>query len=893
MLKNFIFIFFLLYNTINSNNNQLNLLSNYNGFINDGDLYSIFYNIIYYIMGTYDTFLKDLNISEQCNSQLLESFFKDKLSISAKSFPFYKKLFFHSSQKANDLSSYNDCINNKVESFMGYKSNLNFTFLTILIDDNKSLYDILTTNRGFSSYLLGICFIDKCSINDYELIFRKGMEFYNLSKYNNNNNNLNDENNKNFNNTKIKIYLMNDNNNKSNGFIKFLVYLPFIIICIHLLFVTFNAIPIYFYKLILCIFYCKYNQKSSSTRNSKLKNNLIKSKRKKSKHGSKHSKSLENEKKESSNSFTSNDDNIIKSLDLLYNIKNNFTALTELKKQNEITNDGGLSYVNGIKGMAMIFFLFGSVYSALYSSLVTDQNREEFYSHLNNLFFSIYYIGIKFAPKLLLSSSGFSLFYKFICFLDGKVDNEREIIRQKEDSIIGGKEIQDIKNNNVDYSNSNSSYQRIKKESKQNLYDSYMIPIKYIFYFFGMQLHKYILYLLFIFFVLFSLDGIVSIFNENGPMWQFFNQSMVNSAKNIKFIIPLLIGYKSYFIPQICPEKKNILHYFYLVSQEIIYFLISTLIIFIGYKKNLRIDRFFKIVFIFLIIFRIIYYFLTNGLDDKDYFGYHEWGQFYSSILYDYTFYIIGIHYGMINYIIQKGYTVKECKLQNKKYLESSLNILSASKKRNKKYLYIIAIISSLLLLLNSFMQQIIIYIIKLIKSKNLDDNMDLYKRDFISQIIMLFDSDIFVISINALGLCMYIKGDNLINNILCHSLWSIFNRFYFSYILLINPIILYILYNSETKIFFTMANCIFYSSICGIFVYFLTMIIYVTFELPFKKFIRFLIKLNEKGVFKERLSNLEATFSYCHNDNLLDSATASITDYNDEDSDDEDDDEY
>ena len=60
----------------------------------------------------------------------------------------------------------------------------------------------------------------------------------------------------------------------------------------------------------------------------------------------------------------------------------------ELKKQNEITNDGGLSYINGIKGIAMIFYLFGSVYSNLYSSIITEQNNAEFYSHLNNVFFS-------------------------------------------------------------------------------------------------------------------------------------------------------------------------------------------------------------------------------------------------------------------------------------------------------------------------------------------------------------------------------------------------------------------------------------------------------------------------------------------------------------------------
>ena len=140
------------------------------------------------------------------------------------------------------------------------------------------------------------------------------------------------------------------------------------------------------------------------------------------------------------------------------------------------------------------------------------------------------------------------------------------------------------------------------------------------------------------------------------------------------------------------------------------------------------------------------------------------------------------------------------------------------------------------------------------------------------------------------MALSLYIKGDNLINDLLCHSLWSVFNRFYFSYILLINPIILYLLYNAESKIIFNMKNIILYSFICGIFVYLITIIVYITFELPFKKIIRFWFKLSENEAYKERISNIEATYSYCKNDNLLDSATPSITDYNEED---EEEDEY
>ena len=882
MSKLSLILFFLIKNALTIIY-PLNLLLNSRNDISYSHAYDIFRSMITYVIGGDDSFMNNLNLSVQCKERLENSFFQYGMSISVSSFPYYQKMIFQSSRIKNDLSSFSECINNGIEGYIGVEDTQNFTYLTILIDDKKSIYDILTTNKGISSFLIGICFIDNCEIADYEKLIKKALIYLNVTKESNINNDINNSSDKEF---EMKIYKI-DNNLKSEGFIQFLQWLPFTIILIHFIFVIFNSIPIYFYKLIVYVFCCKNNNIIlSSSKNSKLKNNLIKKKSNKKKNSN--IKDSNDERTSTLLNFNSSNDNIIKSLELLYNISNNFSSLIELKKQNEITNDGGLSYINGIKGISMIFLLFGSVYSILYNSLVTEQNTEDFYSQLNNLFFSIFYIGIKYAPKLLLCSSGFSLFFKFLCYLDEKIDKEKILFRQKNDSFISGKEIKDIKNNSSSGISSNS-FQRLKKKGKETYNISNLLSIKYIIQFFCLQFHKYILYILFICLVIFSLNWIVSAFGAYGPMWVFFYQNLIISSQNLKYLIPLLIGYKSYLIPSLFPEKHNILHYFYLVFQEIIYFLVSSIIIFIGYKKNIKIDFFFKILFSFLIIFRIIYYFIYIGLDDKDYFGFNQFGEFYNSMIYNYSFYILGIHYGMINYVIQKGYSVKDCNKQNKKFLISSINLLNPIKKKNKSRLFI-SIICSIFLIINIFIQQIIIYIIRIWKSSDLQRNMEIYKKDFFSQLIMLFDSDIFVLSINTFALCMYLKGDNLFNNILCHSVWSVFNRFYFSYILLINPIILYLLYNIESKIIFNMSNCFLYSFVCGIFVYFITMVVYIIFELPFKKIIRFGFKLREEDSNKERANNIEATYSYCKNGDFLDSATPSITDYNEEE---EDEDEY
>ena len=164
------------------------------------------------------------------------------------------------------------------------------------------------------------------------------------------------------------------------------------------------------------------------------------------------------------------------------------------------------------------------------------------------------------------------------------------------------------------------------------------------------------------------------------------------------------------------------------------------------------------------------------------------------------------------------------------------------------------------------------------------------YKNNIFTQIIMFIDTDIIVFCFNLMALCLYIKGDNKLNNILCHNFWSIFNRFYFSYILLINPIILYIIYYNESKIFFNLSSIFLYCFICGIVVFSISILVYIIFELPYKKLIHYWIKLNEKEALKIRLSNLDANYSYSQDKNLLDSATASITDFIDEEEEDEED---
>ena len=103
-----------------------------------------------------------------------------------------------------------------------------------------------------------------------------------------------------------------------------------------------------------------------------------------------------------------------------------------------------------------------------------------------------------------------------------------------------------------------------------------------------------------------------------------------------------------------------------------------------GLRNNFKMDRLFKAIGILIFIFRNIYYWIYN-LDNKDYFNFHEFGKFFNSMMYNYNFYIIGIFFGMINYILQKGYAERDVELEEKIYLFSTTKVLKSIKRKKRR----------------------------------------------------------------------------------------------------------------------------------------------------------------------------------------------------------------
>ena len=488
MFKYNIIVFFLLY--------KCAFLSRLNSIDDSENLNKLLLSLIGYFDFTF--VINDLNISKSCQNTLISQLLLGNPSNKI------KKFYLGSSFNKNDLNTYSSCINYYKD---GAESNL--TYLTILINKNQSLYDVLTKPTEESDYLTGICFIDGCNEEEYKELLLRIMNSIYFHRYNVEKNETEEKYKKN----DIKIFLL-DKNNTKNIIIRLLEFIPAFIIIIHILFVRFNFIPICLINCFACIFCCKRNHLSKIKSKSALKRiSKLNLDNKKQPY-----KSISSDRIPSVATVKTFKDNFQKSLELLYNYEIDFTSLSSYQKHSQIINNSGLAYINGIKGIFMIFLLLGNTYIALYEGYIAEKIKKNFFEQLKKILFVFFYVGIRFAPKMLLCTGGFSLFFKFMFYLDGKMDEEIELSKQSEE---GSKEMN---------SSSNSSSRFYTKFQNKNR-GKPILPFKHVLKFYVKQMNKYIIYILFLCFVFFSFNNVVILIRDQTPLWNFFNKQIIEKKK--------------------------------------------------------------------------------------------------------------------------------------------------------------------------------------------------------------------------------------------------------------------------------------------------------------------------------------------------------------------------
>ena len=227
--------------------------------------------------------------------------------------------------------------------------------------------------------------------------------------------------------------------------------------------------------------------------------------------------------------------------------------------------------------------------------------------------------------------------------------------------------------------------------------------------------------------------------------------------------------------------------------------------------------------------------------------------------LFNLPFFLIGIFFGSMNYIIQKGIE-NEFKLDEnnnkifsqeiltKPFLKLPLKITNIQRKMKKilHFLFAAVVLINVILcsipLIWKFFNDYNLE--KLLNEENNEEGhfIEFLKNKFINFIYRI-DIEIFVISIHWILFAYYLRGNYFVTDFFGNIFWNIFNKFYFTFILLCNIIILYVFYQSETNINIVFYNIILYGFISGFLIIIFSLFVYVSFELPLKRLMKFIIK--------------------------------------------------
>ena len=518
--------------------------------------------------------------------------------------------------------------------------------------------------------------------------------------------------------------------------------------------------------------------------------------------------------------------------------------------------------------------------------------------------FVLFLIGYRYSPRVLFSCSGYTLVYKYLCYI----------------------------------------------EQEQGLYF-----LKFVF----LQFYKYIFLSLMIGIFRYSLYYInILIRQTKRPIWEIF-KFYLSRENNFFFRYSTFLFSLGKDVDEI---RQNLIIYFYIPLNEIAFFFIGTILISFGYRFKLRIDIIILVLIFILFIPKIIMFlalwYKQGYLTTIDYYLV-DYGLSLTNPIFNLSFFLIGMYFGLINYSIQKGITElynnnnnifrlrlseldetdkdifsersksemnnnfnnsilnndnesnqeilknndsindtesKKLKSENKKYKNevSDINIVDNEKienligdennnqnaptkreyskkinqmpflispikfsnfhrnHKNKRFFGFLIFISLFLLLF--FLSYEIIYInIELDIDENIEDKKILSKLSMESilpnltlNIFYLIDLEIVIFIVQWCTFILYFKEIEVIRSFLNHIYWSFFVKSYFTFSIISAIVILFVFYETETVIKLNIYNMIIYTFMFLILIFIGIIIFYSCFELPLKKIFKCFLKGKE-----------------------------------------------
>ena len=284
-------------------------------------------------------------------------------------------------------------------------------------------------------------------------------------------------------------------------------------------------------------------------------------------------------------------------------IKNGSELFNSNIKETLYNNVNGITYVKGLLGVSMILYIFGQTYLTLYNLPFKVFTITEFNQTVRNPLYLILLISLRYSPRVILSCSGYTLMYIFLCFI----------------------------------------------EQEQSFY----LPKFYL-----LQSYKYILLIIVVIFMRYSVYYLNFIFTqERRPMLEILKYILEYSYDN-SFRIFFSFIFSDFLGDFTFQWRQNLIHYFYVPINEVFLFIVCTLFISAGYKFKLRIDIILIIIALIIFITKIllfVFYMYDNQKYPTLFYYLYDYGALMLNPIYNMPSFLIGMFFGIINYSIQRG----------------------------------------------------------------------------------------------------------------------------------------------------------------------------------------------------------------------------------------------
>ena len=372
---------------------------------------------------------------------------------------------------------------------------------------------------------------------------------------------------------------------------------------------------------------------------------------------------------------------------------------------------------------------------------------------------------------------------------------------------------------------------------------------KFIFY----QFYKYFLFVSVLLFAKYTYYEINILKDQKSPLREFIKQSFIDKATTLDILGHVFI-FTSY-LPSFLFTSIQF-NPFELVLLEISFFIFFSLVIFIAYKKNCRLDLFLVIIFFLALVgkwitFHVSYVILnkhkylaaSSAYSPSKDFLQSEWNFLRSNPIFRCGPFIIGIFFGLINYTIQKAIT-EYYPNTSRKYLFFPIKFMNFLSKYQAVKLIIFTLLFITVFIWNGFAYKVLFKkaTMNTLEPDNPPLPEDFYTNYYIN-IYYLYDMEIMVF-ITFLALMPYaIIGENPIVHFLRSNYWNILSRPYYSFLLLIWGIINNVIYQTDTRINISFNNIIHYSVVNLMFGIIICDIFYALYEIPLKKLTKLIFK--------------------------------------------------